>query len=172
MKLHLALGLAILLLTGCTGEPQAESTAPVTIAPTTTAPTTTALATAIPSAEPSAEPSVEPTTDDAAVQTAPVEAITPPTGAHDADVDADPEIQYLEAFKAELVTLPDGPHVQVGTDIDAVNLGYEACEDLSFMNHADALLAYASSEERTEETVANYNAALNVAPFTLCPHQG
>jgi hypothetical protein len=180
MKLHLTLGLTVLLLAGCAGEPQAESpatvapttalttTAPSTAAPTTTAPTTTAPTTAAPTVEPSAEP----TMDEAGVASALAEAFTPPTEAPDVDPAADPETQYLEAFKAELVALPDGPYLQVGSDIDAVNLGYEACGALSFMDHADALLEYSFSEEGTEETVPNYNAALNVVPFTLCPPTG
>jgi hypothetical protein len=165
MKLHLTLGLTVLLLAGCAGEPQAELTTPATVAPATATPATATPTTAAPTIE----PSTEPTMDEAGVASALAEAFTPPSEAPDVDADADPEIQYLEAFKAELVTLPDGPYLQVGSDIDAVNLGYEACGALSFMDHADALLEYAFSEEGTEETVPNYNAALNVVPFTLCP---
>lgn len=53
-----------------------------------------------------------------------------------------------------------------GTDVDAVNLGWQACSDLSVMSYGEALFSYAFSES-TEEQVADYNAALNAAPKAL-----
>lgn len=161
MKLRATLGLTALLLVGCASTPQTTSEPSQTrAAPTTEAPPTVASIDG---------PTPEPATDDSAVESALAEAFTPPTEAPAVDESADPEAQYLEAFKQELTTLPEGPFEQAGTDTDAVNLGYEACGSLSFMDHGDALLEYVFQPESTEETVANYNAALNVVPFTLCP---
>ena len=83
-------------------------------------------------------------------------------------VDAlDPEAAFLATYQEQLQTLPEGPYVQLGTDADAVDLGWQVCDDLSVMSHGEALFSYAFSEA-TEEQVADYNAALNAAPGTLC----
>lgn len=146
-----------LLLTGCGGGPAAE---PPTIN-ATTSPTP-----AIDSPQPSEAPIAEPT--DSSEEDV-KEALSAPTEAPDVDPIADPEQQFLQAYKTELQTLPDGPYAQLGSDEEAVQLGYLACEDIVTMGgHGPALFAYAFSDA-TEDQVADYNAALNAAQFTLCP---
>jgi hypothetical protein len=160
MKKVLPIIAVVFLLTGCGGSPDA---APPTTEETVTA--TTSPATADPTPEPTEEPSEEPTTSS---EEDVKEALTAPTEAPDVNPVADPEEQFLEAYKTELQTLPEGPHQQLGTDEEAIHLGYQACDDLTVMSHGEALFAYAFSEA-TEEQVADYNAALNAAQFTLCP---
>lgn len=109
----------------------------------------------------------EPTTDPAEVSAEDQleEALTDPEVT---PVDTgDPAASFLATYKEQLQTLPEGPHAQLGTDADSLALGYQACEDLSVMSHGEALFAYAFSDA-TEEQVADYNAALNSAPGTLC----
>lgn len=168
MKRSLApLAAMALLMSGCAQDaaPSEATTEPTAIEeqePTeTSAPTTP---------EPTEDPSVEPTEEPGAEGEAEVrEALTAPTDAPLVNPMASPEDQFLELYKQELQTLPEGPHEQIGTDADSIALGYQACDDLSVMSYGEALFAYAFDLESTEETVADYNAALNAAPLTLCP---
>jgi hypothetical protein len=158
MKKVLPIIAVVFLLAGCGGSPDAAPPASEETVTVTTAPATV-------EAEPTQEPTEEPTTS---TEEDVKEALSAPTEAPDVNPVADPEQQFLEAYKTELQTLPEGPHQQLGTDEEAIQLGYKACDDLTVMSHGEALFAYAFSEA-TEEQVADYNAALNAAQFTLCP---
>jgi hypothetical protein len=97
------------------------------------------------------------------------DALTAPTEQPEQVPAANVEDAFLKQYKQELKSLPEGPHEQLGTDAQAVELGYRVCEDLTVMSYGEALTAYAFDLEVTEEQVADYNAALNAAIVTLCP---
>lgn len=147
-----------LLLAGCSAPSDISKEA------TPTAMKTTAAAPTTEEAETVETTSEEPTTSEEELK----DALSAPTEAPQVDPALNAEQQFLEAYKTELETLPEGPYAQLGTDAEAIQLGYRACDDLSIMSHAEALFAYAFSDA-TEEQVADYNAALNAAQFTLCP---
>lgn len=153
MKRSIApLAITALLLTGCGGGDVESEPAP-SVTETTASPEPT----------PTPTPTTDPAKDEAEKQLE--DALTQP----EVDpIDAlDPETSFLATYREQLQTLPDGPYAQLGTDIEAVDLGWQACSDLSVMSYGEALFGYAFSEA-TEEQVADYNAALNAAPGTLC----
>lgn len=160
------LAITALLLTGCAGTVEAEpEPAPTTTTSTTPTPTPE-LTTEEPTPTPTPEP--EPTTDTAKAEAEQqlTDALTQPEVVPEPAID--PEAAFLATYKEQLQTLPEGPHAQLGTDIDSINLGWQACMDLSVMSYGEALVMYAFTEGVTEEQVADYNAALNAAPGTLC----
>lgn len=172
MKRHITpLAITALLVTGCSATMEAEP-APTTEPTVTTSPTpsptpepTPEPTTEAPSPEPTQEATIEAADTKAEAEDQLTDALTPPVP--DPVEAFDPEASFLATYKQELQTLPEGPHMQLGTDLDAINLGYQACSDLGVMSYGEALVMYAFSEA-TEEQVADYNAALNAAPGTLC----
>ena len=190
MKLHLTIGLTALLLVGCSSAPQADPATETSAAtevsqeptitetpvlsepkplPVESVATPDAVATTEPIPEVTLEPAppAEPNPEDAALESALAEALTQPDQTAKVNPLDSPEDQYLDAFRQEIAVMPDGPYAPI-EDIEALTIGYRACVALEDYGYADALLAYAFSEESTEESVANYKAALNAAPSTIC----